>query len=47
MQASKDVWTEETRHFNISRVHALLFQKQEREVQGEEENQQEEVCEEM
>ena len=31
----------------ISWVYALLFQKQEREIQSEEENQQEEICQEM
>ena len=38
---------EETGNFYIPGLYTLLFQKQERKVQGEEENQQEEVCKEM
>ena len=37
---------EKAGHFYVSGLNTLLFQKQERKVQGEEENQQKEVCEE-
>lgn len=38
---------EKAGHFYVSGLNTLLFQKQERKVQGEEENQQKEVCEEV
>lgn len=37
----------DTGRLGISQRHLLLFPKQERKVQSEEENQQEEICEEM
>ncbi len=43
----KRTWRRQAGDLYIPWVHTLLFPWQEREVQGEEENQQEEVCEEM
>lgn len=47
MQKNRAKRKEESQTLLRSWFYTLLFQKQERKVQGEEENQQEEVCEEM